>query len=83
MCYIIVRRSDAVGCTALQMKAGKELVDLKKEIYRRVGHYNIELITISKPSAYEEYAPYNIVETVEGFKQIAYRLACQSNKECG
>ena len=76
MCYVIALSKCLEGCIALKMQPGRELVELKKEIYRKVGHESIELVTISRPSAYGEYAPYIIVETIEEFKHSAYQISC-------
>lgn len=76
MCYVIALSRCLEGCIAFKLQPGRELVELKKEIYRKVGHECIELVTISRPSIYGEYAPYRIVETIEEFKQAAYQISC-------
>lgn len=47
---------------------GQHLVDLKRELNRVVASKGIRLVTISRPVAYGEYAPYSFIETEEEFK---------------
>ena len=42
---------------------GKHLVELKRELNKAVGYKGIQLVTISRPTAYGEYAPYHFVDT--------------------
>lgn len=71
MCYLIARKQGNIGCIALRTSHGKHLVDLKRKTTEKVGYENIELITISRPSAYCEYEPYRFVDAEKDFlKQI-------------
>ena len=70
MCYLIAKDVNAVGCVALKTTHGKHLSEFKKKIIDKVGYDRIQLVTISRPSAYGEYEPYNFVETKEEFEQI-------------
>ncbi len=70
MCYLIAKDIDAVGCVALRTTHGKHLSEFKKKLIDKIGYDRIQLITISRPSAYGEYEPYNFVETKEEFEQI-------------
>ena len=70
MCYLIAKDIDAVGCVALRTTHGKHLSEFKKKIMDKVGYDRIQLVTISRPSAYGEYEPYNFVETKEEFEKI-------------
>lgn len=74
MCYVVAKDVNRAGCVALRMEHGKALVQLKREIKSRIGYSRIQLVTISRPSAYGEYAPYRFVESAEEFKQAVYRL---------
>lgn len=76
MCYVIAISKCLEGCIALKMQPSRELVELKKEIYRKVGNESVELVTISRTNIYGEYAPYRIVEIIEEFKQAAYQISC-------
>ena len=39
-----------------------------------MGYKGIELITISRPTAYGEYAPYQFVDTEQEFEEIVRDL---------
>ena len=59
MCYLVAKKFGSVGCSALQTNHGQHLVELKKKIIDKVGTDNIQLVTISRPSAYgENYLSY-------------------------
>lgn len=69
MCYLIAKKFGSVGCSALQTNHGEHLVELKKKIIDKVGTDNIQLVTISRPSAYGEYEPYHFCDTEDEFEQ--------------
>ena len=75
MCYLIARTQDGIGCLALRISHGKHLVEFKRAVTNAVGYEKIELVTISRPSAYCEYEPYRFVDTGEEFQ----RLVCAMN----
>lgn len=58
------------GCFALKIKHGKHLVELKRRLNKIVGYKGVELITISRPTAYGEYAPYQFIDTEQEFEQL-------------
>ncbi len=74
MCYLIAKKFNGIGCLALQTSHGQHLVDLKKKIINEVGTDKIQLVTISRPSAYGEYEPYHFVDTEQEFEQKIKRL---------
>lgn len=74
MCYVVAKDVNKVGCVAMRMEHGKDLVQLKREIKSHIGYSRIQLVTISRPSAYGEYAPYRFVESADEFKRAVYRL---------
>ena len=59
MCYLIAKDRDSHGCYALKTNHGRHLVELKRELNRAVGYKGVQLVTISRPTAYGEYAPYH------------------------
>ena len=67
MCYLIAKNIDDVGCVALKTTHGKHLSEFKRSIEEKVGYEKIQLVTISRPSAYGEYEPYRFVESKEEF----------------
>lgn len=75
MCYLIARKQDGIGCIALRTSHGKHLVDLKRKITEKVGYESIELITISRPSAYCKYEPYHFVDSEEDFLERVLEIS--------
>ena len=69
MCYLVAKKADGIGSIALQTSHGQHLVDFKKKIIKEIGVENIQLVTISKPSAYAEYEPYIFVDTEQEFEE--------------
>ena len=67
MCYLIAKDRDGHGCYALKTKHGKHLVEMKRELNKAVGLKGIQIVTISRPVAYGEYAPYRFIETEQEF----------------
>lgn len=74
MCYLIAKRFNEVGCIALQTAHGQHLADFKKKLIKEIGVDSIQLVTISRPSAYGEYEPYHFVETEQEFEQEVKRI---------
>ena len=65
---------DAHGCFALKITHGKHLVELKRELNKAVGYKGVQLVTISRPTAYGEYAPYHFVDTEQEFQTLVKGL---------
>lgn len=74
MAYLIARKRESHGCFALKINHGKNLVELKKRLNQAVGYKGIELITISRPTAYVEYAPYQFIDTEQEFELLVRGL---------
>lgn len=68
MCYLIAKRMNKTGCVALQTEPGEEMAKFADEIQERLG-YDIEIITISRPTAYGKYEPYHFVNSYEEFEK--------------
>lgn len=73
MCYVVAKNVNKVGCVAIRMQPGAAVVALKREVKAEMGYEKIQMVTISRPSAYGEYAPYHFEESIEAFK-AAVRL---------
>ena len=73
MCYLVAKRINKTGCIALQTEPGEEMAKLANRIQERLG-YDIEIITISRPTAYGEYEPYHFVSSYEEFEKEASLL---------
>lgn len=74
MCYLIAKKFSETGCLALQMTHGQHLVDFKERLVQAVGYEDIQLVTISRPSAYGEYEPYHFVDTEQEFEEMVIRM---------
>lgn len=74
MCYLIAKRFNDIGCIALQTKHGRHLADFKKRLVSEMGTDHIQFVTISRPSAYGEYEPYQFVDTEMEFEREVKRL---------
>lgn len=73
MCYLIAKRMHKTGCVALQTEPGEEMAKFADRIQERLG-YDIEIITISRPTAYGKYEPYHFVNSYEEFEKEASLL---------
>lgn len=69
MCYLIAKDTKTHGCYALKTAHGKRLVQLKKELNAIVAHKGVQLVTISRPTAFGEYAPYQFASSEDEFRQ--------------
>lgn len=74
MCYLVAKRFDKVGCVAFKTTHGEKLVELKQKIMDRVGYEEIQLVTISRPSAYGEYEPYQFSSNENEFEEIVVNM---------
>lgn len=74
MCYLIAKKFDEVGCIAIQSSHGEHLVQFKKRLLNEVGYEKIQLVTISRPSAYGEYEPYHFLETEQDFEKAVLEM---------
>lgn len=74
MCYLIAKKFNNVGCMALQMTHGQHLSEFKEKLVQMVGYNDIQLVTISRPSAYCEYEPYCFVETEQEFEEAVLNM---------
>jgi hypothetical protein len=74
MCFLIAKKMDDVGCIALQIEHGKPLADLKQSIYHQIGYDSIQLVTISRSSAYGEYEPYQFVDSPADFEARVLKM---------
>lgn len=73
MCYLIAKRMNKTGCVALQTEPGEDMAKFADRIQERLG-YDIEIITITRPTAYGEYEPYHFVKSYEEFSKQASLL---------
>ncbi len=69
MCYILAKDIEKQGCYALKTSHGKHLSDMIDDLNKSIGKRGIQLVTISRPAAYGEYAPYTFMENEGAFCQ--------------
>lgn len=69
MCYLVAKRFDKKGCIAVKATHGKALADFVEKLQKQIGKNGVQLVTISRPSAYGEYEPYEIIENKEKFQE--------------
>ncbi|MBM6931648.1 hypothetical protein H5999_11380 [[Clostridium] spiroforme] len=73
MCYLVAKRFNKSGCIALQIEAGEEMAKFADALQEKLG-YDIQIITISRPTAYGEYEPYHFVCSYDEFSRQASLL---------
>ena len=74
MCYLVAKDINKRGCVAFKTRLGPDLVSLKKELISKIGLERIQLVTISRPSAYSEYEPYSFVKTADELKEAVLKM---------
>ena len=70
MCYLVAKDTNQHGCYALKTTHGRHLVELKKALNDAVGVKGIQLVTISRPTAYGEYSPYTFAKDEQEFVRL-------------
>lgn len=55
MCCLTAKKFDSAGGAALQAFHGQSLANLKEKLLQSAGYDRIQLVTVSRPSVYEEY----------------------------
>lgn len=63
MCYLVAKWFDRTGSLAMRTESGPSLVNLMNRIESRFGSDELQLVTITRPSAYGEYEPYTFVDS--------------------
>lgn len=74
MCYLIAKDRESHGCYALKTEHGKSIVELKRKLNKAVGYKGVQLVTLSRPTAFGEYAPYHFIDTEEKFERLVMAL---------
>ena len=65
MCYILAKDVNKHGCVALKTEIGDALAELKINLDQLTKDKKIQIVVISRPTAFGEYAPYTFVSTKE------------------
>lgn len=58
----------------IKNKTWKTFSRIKRELNEAVGYKGVQLVTISRPTAYGEYAPYCFVDTEKEFETLVKSL---------
>ena len=74
MCYVVAKDVNSIGCIALRTTHGEHLSELKQRIESKIGYERIQLVTISRPSAYGEYEPYHFVDSEAEFEKAVVNM---------
>ena len=69
MCCIVAFDPNKRGCFAIRKKSEGSWTEFWDELNQLVGHKPIQIVAISRPSAYLEYAPYHMIESENEFIQ--------------
>lgn len=65
MCYLVAKWFGETGSLAIRVPAGQALIEMERRLDARFGHDRLQLVTITRPSAYGEYEPYTFVSSEE------------------
>ena len=74
MCYVLVKKPFQIGCVAIETTPDEELIELMDQLTSVVDENEVQIVTISRPSAYGEYEPYQIMNNKEEFIRAAMSL---------
>ena len=74
MCYLIAKNKNVHGCIALKTRHGSHLVEMKRRMNQQVALKGIQLVTISRPTAYGEFAPYTFIEDEKEFEKMVQKM---------
>lgn len=82
MPYLVAKNFYQHGCYAMPVEHGPELVELKRDLQAATPLEHLQLVTISRPAAYGEYAPYTIVKDREEFIRLVLQMkSCQADDD--
>lgn len=74
MCYLIAKKFGERGCIAIQEKHGIDLANFSGHLDMLVKGKDIQIVVISRPSAYGEYEPYTILPNRSEFEQRVLKM---------
>ncbi|WP_455136033.1 DUF6718 family protein [Thermophilibacter sp.] len=79
MCYLVAKWFDNTGSLALQTSRGEKLSEMVDRLEERFGHDRLQLVTITRPSAYGEYEPYTFVSSEDELTDLLSQQAIKSS----
>ena len=68
MCYVVAKDRNKQGCVTRKSRIGKPLSEYTRSLNESLPREGIQIIVISRPTAYGEYAPYSFVDTEQEFR---------------
>ena len=71
--YLIATKHNSSGCVAMKTTRDKELAKFTTELQKKLGD-DIQIVAITRPTAYGEYEPYNFVYSYDEFSNEAAKL---------
>ena len=74
MCYLIAKRFDEQGCIAVKSEHGKKLSNFTRDLQNKIGFNGVQLVTISRPGAYGEYEPYQLIGSMDEFRERVLQM---------
>lgn len=74
VCYLVAKDVNKHGCYALKTSHGKHLSKMVRELNASVGRRGIQIVTISRPSAYGEYSPYSFAKDEDEFRKMVISM---------
>ena len=82
MPYLVAKNFYQHGCYAMPVEHGPELVELKHDLQAATSLEHLQLVTITRPAPYVEYAPYTIVKDREEFIRLVLQMKpCQADDD--
>lgn len=72
--YLVAKNKHKHGCLALKTDMGKNILSIENKISVSADK-GIQLVTISRPTAFGEYAPYNFVDSETEFIEKVKEMA--------
>ncbi len=74
MCYLVAKDKNKHGCFALKTRHGKHLAEFSDQLDDKVAGRGIQIVTISRPTAYGEYAPYHFAKDEDEFREFVEKM---------
>ena len=74
MCYLLANKFKSEGCIALKTEYGPKLAALDAYLGRSTLDRDVQIVVISHPEAYQEYAPYRMMDSEVKFIEEALAL---------
>lgn len=73
MCYLLAKKFKEPSSVALKTRRKMELADFSSQLQKKLGK-EVHLITVTRLSAYGEYAPFTFVKDYDEFEKAAFKM---------